>query len=448
MQECLLEERYKTAVKKMLEKLDKKSCEHVFFIGATIFSAGIHFIYSIFVKAYVKPLEYGIYSTCILLQTYISYLQLGSLNAFNRDYPQLVGSGNHEKAKRYRNTVFSFLLLVYSIALVLLIVGFMIAKKKMKLDNRLVAGFILSEIIAFVTVIENYGNYRCRIDKGFNYPSIVTVTELLSIAIGIYLIPKIGYYAVYITSITAMVIGIILYYKTSYRDFTFLIDKNILKIVLVSGTPLLVSGLIWTVVNSIDKFVILKVIDTEALGIYGIAQNAFSYMILIPSAMSQIFYVKMGKKFGATGNKSILTDVSARYSAILACITSFIALVAYFFLPILVDIFMPNYNNGVISAQILILGLSVYAVTLINNNILTILRKNKALLINSVCMCIFNMVCSIGYVYVFGAKIESVALGTATSYIFYTFIIAFQVYIYTRCKIFHLIKTSIVPVCI
>ena len=42
--------------------------------------------------------------------------------------------------------------------------------------------------------------------------------------------------------------------------------------------------------------------DAEALGIYGIAQNAFSYMVLVPSAMSQLFYVKMGKEYGASGN--------------------------------------------------------------------------------------------------------------------------------------------------
>lgn len=130
-----------------------------------------------------------------------------------------------------------------------------------------------------------------------------------------------------------------------------MLNKSLIKMILVSGSPLLINGLIWTVVNSIDKFVILGFIDTEALGVYGIAQNAFSYMVLIPSAMSQLFYVKMGKEYGASGKIETLTDSSMNYTAILAGLTSMIALIAYFFclfwwiglcLTIITEYFLPK----------------------------------------------------------------------------------------------------------
>lgn len=430
----------------ILIKLRRQSGEHILFVGATILSAGLHFVYSIYVKAYVEPFEYGLYSTCLLLQTYMAYLQMGSLNAFNRDYPQLVGAGKRNEAKRYRNTVFSFIFTIYSICFAILLIVIIIIGKMKSQDPRLVVGFILTALLTEITIFENYGNYRCRIDNGFKYPSIVTLLELLSIPVGLVLVPHIGYYGIYITSILAMLIGLIFYYKPSFKDFEFTFDKTLLKTILISGTPLLINGLIWTVVNSIDKFVILGFIDTEALGVYGIAQNAFSYMVLIPSAMSQLFYVKMGKEYGASGRINVLTDVSMKFSSVLAAITSLIALIAYFFLPLFVDKFIPSYNNGVTSSQILILGLSIYAATLISGNILTILKRNEALLINSICMCIFNAICSVAYVKILGATIESVALGTATSYIFCTFIIAYQVHKYAQCNILRIVKASIIPV--
>lgn len=435
-------------MKKILSNFVKRSGDHFIFISITILSAGIYFVYSIYVKAYVKPLEYGMYSTCLLLQTYMAYLQLGSLNAFNRDYPQLVGAEKFDEAKKYRNTIFSFILSVYLFSFTLIALAVMIIGNTKSLDTRFVMGFILTAVITVVTTFENYGNYRCRIENGFKYSSMVTLLELFSIPIGLILVPCIGYYGIYLTNIIAMLIGLIFYYKTSFKDFEFTIDRDLLKKVLISGTPLLINGLIWTVVNSIDKFVILGFINTEALGVYGIAQNAFSYMVLIPSAMSQLFYVKMGKKYGKCGKIEVLTDVSMKFSSILAAITSFIALVAYFFLPLLVDNFMPRYSKGVPSSQILILGLSVYAATLINGNVLTILKKNRALLISSVCMCIFNAVCSIGFVLYFGATIENVALGTATSYILCSFIIIYQVHKHAKCKIMKLVNASVVPVCI
>lgn len=432
----------------IIKRIKEQGGEHFLFVGATIISAGVHFLYSIFIKVYILPVEYGMYSTCVLLQTYLAYLQLGTLNAFNRDYPQLIGAGNVEGAKKYRNTVFSFLILVYSIAMIILVGVVLGINFRVKMDEKLMWGFILVGVTSFATIVENFGNYRCRIDKGFKFPSLITILELVSVAIGIYFAARIGYYALYITPLLAMVIGVFGYYRKSIKDIEFGIDKKILRVVLISGAPLLINGLIWTVVNSIDKFVILGFMDTEQLGIYGIAQNAFSYMVLIPSTMSQLFYVKMGKEYGAKKDSNYLTSMSIKYTTLLGGITSLMALVAYFFLPILVDLFMKNYNNGVPAAQILILGLSIYAATLINNNVLTILQKNAALLKSSIYMCIFNLLCSVGYVMFVGKNIESVALGTATSYVLCAGIIIYQVYKYTGCKISRLVKASVLPVII
>ena len=107
-------------MKSLINKIKGYGLEQVLFIFATIFSSGIHFLFSIYIKAYVLPLEYGMYSTCLLLQSYMSYLQLGTLNAFNRDYPQLVGSGEKEKCELYRNVVFSFILIVYFVSSIII----------------------------------------------------------------------------------------------------------------------------------------------------------------------------------------------------------------------------------------------------------------------------------------------------------------------------------------
>ena len=430
----------------IMRLLKVKSIDHFLFVATTLASAGIHFIYSIIIKAYVMPLEFGMYSTCMILQTYLSYLQLGSLNAFNRDYPQLIGARKYEEAQTYRITVFSFLLLVYLLAIFICSIIFIIIGTFDFIDKRILFGFMIVTVITGLMMIENFGNYRCRIDNGFMIPSIITLFELLSIPIGLILLSKIGYYALYITSLASVTIGIVLYYRISYNDLKFSVNFGGLRTILLSGFPLLINSLIWTVVNSIDKFVILGFINTEALGIYGIAQNAFSYMVLIPSAMSQLFYVKIGKFFGETKDQEKLILISNRYSTILSAITSFIAIIAFYMLPFMVNKFMPNYNEGILSSQILILGLTIYSATLINGNVLTILKKNKALLLNSLLVCVCNIVCSIFLVCVIGSKIESVAIGTAVSYILCALILIVQVNKYVNNNCIELLKSSVFPI--
>lgn len=426
----------------------KKSEDYFLYVFATVMHSGFHFIFSIYVKAYVNPLEYGIYSSCLLLQTYLTYLQLGSLNAFNRDYPQLMGAGKKEEAKAYSNTTFTFLLYAFSSALIVILIVLFVLFKTSNADSRYLGGLALCAVITGLTIIENFGASKTRVEGKFKYVSIVTILEMISLIIGVLLIPQIGYYGIYITTILGMIIGIGLYWKTAYKPVKLEIDKGLLKTILISGLPLLVNGLIWTLVNSIDKFVILGFINTEALGLYAIAQNAFSYMVLIPTALSQLFYVKMGKAYGEKQDVAVLASTGIRFTAILAVLMSFLSVTAYFFSPVLVEKLMPNYKDGITAAQILILGLTVYSPTLVNGNILTILKKNSAIVRGSLYLCVLNAVCSTFYVVVFGPQIECVALGTVTAYIGRTAIIIYQLKRYAGCKVMDLMKCSVIPVLI
>lgn len=420
--------------------------EHFYYVGATIISAAIRFLYSIFIKAHIGPLEYGIYSTCLLLQTYITYAQLGSLNAFNRDYPQLIGAGDKNLAKSYRNTTFTFLLIMFGIATLVISVFLMVIKEKT--DTRYIYGMILCAFIAGITVIENFLASRVRIDGGFVYTSFVIIAESSSIVAGFLLIQKIGYYALYFVTISSMLIGVCLYYKQGISDLAISIDKMLLRTIIFSGIPLLINNLIWTVIDSIDKFIILAFISTEELGLYSIAQMTFSYMVLIPNAMSQLFYVRMGKVYGATNNTDELNQSATKYTLILAVVISFIVICAYFMMESLVIWIMPKYTDGVRAAQILMLGLAIYAPTMVNSNILTILKKNAAILRGSIYLCILNMACSVWLVLWRGPTIENVALGTATSYLIRTIILVYQLKQNAGTNAMKTLWSSVVPVLI
>lgn len=427
-------------------KLVDVGSEHSFYVSATIISAGIHFLYSVFVKTRIAPFEYGIYSTCLLLQTYMSYIQLGSLNAFNRDYPQLLGSNDLAGTKRCRDTIFTFLLIVFSCSTIFLSIGIRAVGHLLEVDNRYIFGLILCAISTALSVFENFGSSRVRIDGSFKYTSIVIIAELFSVFIGFLLVPLVGYYSLYITTIGSMIIGIILYYKRGFSDLKLYIDKPLLKVMVLSGLPLLINNLVWTVVNSIDKFVILGFINTEALGMYSIAQMAFLYMVLVPNAMSQLFYVKLGKVYGESQSIVTLNEVAIKYTSILSVVVSYIVLFAYFFIGPLVVYLMPSYSPGIKSAQILMLGLAIYAPTIINSNILTILRKNSALLRSSIYLCALNLLFSVVFIVICGANIESVALGTTISYLIRTAILVHQLKIYAGTNATQMLKASVLPV--
>ena len=61
---------------KAFKKLVKAGGEHAAYVGALALSAITHFVYSVYVKRTITPQEYGIYSTCLLLQIYMMYIQM------------------------------------------------------------------------------------------------------------------------------------------------------------------------------------------------------------------------------------------------------------------------------------------------------------------------------------------------------------------------------------
>lgn len=436
-------------MKELFSKINKNK-EMLLFTIATVVSAMGHFIFSIVSKIYIVPNDYGVYSTCLLLTTYLGYLQLGVMNSYNRDYPQLIGANEDEKAKKLSNVSFSFISAVYLLASVALTILFAILDISGMIEKRYTVGFALCAINSLLIAVENFGSAKTRITKGFNIVSYVIMLQLISVVIGIVLTIKIGYYALYLTTMCSYLIGILLYYKPAFRDIQLDLDKQLLVQQIKFGLPLLISGLIWTIVNSIDKFVILTFVpgSATALGLYSIAQMGFSYMILIPTALSQVFYVKMGKIYGDTKDVQVLNRVALNYTRVVSIITCIVAFIALFLLSDFVNLIIPNYNGGVKSAQILIVGLSFYAPTMVNGNILTILKENAAILRSSIYLCLLNIIFSISLVLLFGAKIEYVALGTAISYVIRSLIVVVQIRIYAKADAWLLILNSIIPVLI
>ena len=98
--------------------------DYIVVSGATVFCSLLTFLYNIVVRNFVPPEDYGIYVTVDLLIMYFNYLQLGVLNSYNRDYPQLLGGNNELEAKYTSNVVWSYLLIVYALAGLLAIIIF------------------------------------------------------------------------------------------------------------------------------------------------------------------------------------------------------------------------------------------------------------------------------------------------------------------------------------
>lgn len=388
--------------------------------GCTVLGALLSFAYSLYVKKYVMPYEFGIYTTAALALTYMGYLQLGILNAFNRDYPRILGSGDLDAAERLRRNVFTCLTVMYAAAAVLGVAGALLLVRLRVIGSLLGAGLAFNAFYAGLSSLYNFFENSVRSEGRVIFASLTGLTRtLLLAAVGLVAVPAWGYWGLY-AALLVSAAGPFLFFAGRIRTLRFLFEKSLLWELLKTGAPLLVNALIWTVMLSVDKFIILATMSMAELGVYSTAMLGFSTLVLVPSSISQVFYIALSRKYGETDSLEVLLCDADRYTYRVSLFTGAVCFLAYFLLPLIIDAYIPAYAGGIRSAQILIAGVSLYSTTMIYSNVLTILKLNRKLLLNTVLLVLFNAVLSTVFVKLWGRRIENVALGTALSFSLYS----------------------------
>ncbi len=427
----ILEEmRLNNIMRGLFQKIEEKAKKIDFAVVsvAAVISAAWSFLFSIVARRYIPPYEYGIYSTCLLLQTYLSYAQLGVLSAYNRDYPQLIGAGKNDIAKELKNTAFTFFIVIYVLLTTVIGIFLYLIYLKEIIKTQYFIGYLLSMILLIGNTVSDFGTNTMQMNGNYNFTALVTVIKSTIGAIaGFIAVRAGGYYGLYIMPAVSGMTAILMYRNRSLRGIHLRMNRNLLKEAVWTGFPLMANSLVWTAVASVDKFVILKFLDTEALGLYSVAQLGFAATVLIPQSMSQVFYIKISREYGKLGDKNLLIKTCNRYTLINSLCTSVVCVMGFYILPIFVKTVMPQYGSGIEAAQIMLIGITIYGSTMLYGNIFSILKENRDLLWTSIALCFFNILFSTGLVMIFGRNIENVALGTAISYAAFSILLMYKV---------------------
>ena len=107
---------------------------------------------------------------------------------------------------------------------------------------------------------------------------------------------------------------------------------------------------------------------------------------------------------------------------------------------------MPKYAGCIEASQVLLIGAIIYSASVLYSFIFSIMQWNKALINNSIWLCIFNTVCSLSYVLLFGKDIKFVAIGTATSYVLYSILLLYKLSVKFEKSFIKLVYATLGPI--
>lgn len=327
-------------------------------IFANLIGLPVSIVSSLLIARILGPELTGVTAATILLVlNYTVHAHLGALNALGQRYPYLVGQGSRdaqEEITRMPRVILGFVSIGAGGA-AMIVLG--LAFWQFLNGSRLLAlGFIFGAVIAILLLYKTYYIFVIRSTNQFVYLSRYTLMfswlPLAWVAGARYG----GVVGQWIALGATELIMCVALYRNVGRDIKWEFDLKASWQYIKLGFPIYSVGTLFGVFTTIDRLTVAIFLGTTALGLYGVASMAATFLGIVPGMIGQIMWPRMAEKFGVAGQnwREILPFIE-KPTFLMAFLLPILIGVVILAIPPVTEILLPRYTSGIAAAQISII---------------------------------------------------------------------------------------------
>jgi O-antigen/teichoic acid export membrane protein len=372
----------------------------------------------------LSPADYGLWVTLLVIASYAPIICLGTVETLVKMFPFYMGRGEPEKAKRLESNVLGSLVLA---AALLLAAGAVFPL----FTNAAIVGSLgnvirLIVLAAGLALFSMFYYYRFTAHQNFRY---VSYFETLR-AIGMFaLIVPFAWLWGITGAALAFTVNEILILSFSYGasnrvlgKMTIGFDLREMRGLVAIGFPITVIWWTYMLQTSADRLISMSMLGKEATGYYGLGASMVSAIVLIPMVLGRVLYPKVNEEVGKNATRERLNLYVLAPAQGLGLVLPFFIGLLIILTPQLFRFFFPKYVPGIVSAQILLIG--VYFVCLIRTgvNYLVAIDKQNVVLLFVLASLGANIATSVFLVRQ-GYSIEGISTGTSVSALVLAFLL-------------------------
>ncbi len=381
----------------------------------------LNFLRTLIVAAALGPKSLGEYAFIVILMEYIHYSNLGIFHAMNKEVS--INLGKEDKTlyitKVINNTI-SFQLL-NSLFLGVLFILFYTLDSLAIITNDVIDIKYLAYIFVLAAVyqVKSFIFVYLRLfDEFFDIVKIELFSAIF-VFMGVYIfIDQFGITAILLISIIGNLLVIIPSLK-KIKSLNFLIEKPLIKSLILLALPLLLFNFLVLLTTSIDRIMISQLVSSNqaTLGIFH-----FGYLLSfgVMTAFNSVIFLLVPKVLRQFNSKSKDVNLMLDQTKLVENVVIFIAVISMIVLPIFIREFMPDYFQSILVMQFLLLAYSINGLAflpgshLIANNWQLKLVPSFVLALTSAFILNFLSI-TLGY------GIYGVAIATIFTFCIYTF---------------------------
>lgn len=331
--------------------------------------------------AWLGPGDFGVWSSFQLVIRYADNSHFGFRHALNRDYPIAQGRGDDAEARDIERVTFAW---ISALGLATGL-GILVAGLGFFGNNQTFSGGLA--VVSFVVVIRQLGSYfltQLRVRKDFARVSVILVVlELLIVACIAAFLPTLGILGG-LAALGIPYVAVVAYlwrrHPPSLGDVvpTLLRETRRAKYLFAVGFPILVFGYLSLILLTLDRWVVLWLLETTDFGIYSFAALFVAFFGMISSVMGYVMLPSIGEEFGA-GRAEALRKILVNSSYLAVFMAAPLSALGAAVLPLVVVALFPDYLSAVLVAQLL-LGAAVFSiVSSVAGQFLIVSGKYKAI---------------------------------------------------------------------
>ena len=356
------------------------------------------------------PTNYGFFSLIDLVNKYGPISNLGVSSGISREIPMNLGRDDEKYASKLNDVGFTGLLISTGLTAFLIVTFSLVFLRGLPLFAVIMAalGIIVNAVYEY-HIMFSYSHSRFRAAS-----SIITFYSIALLFLTVILVWRFNIWGQLISIFLVPLVTISFVYIKKKHLFSIRFDSHVYLQIVKVGLPLILIGMGYTFLITVDRLLIVRFYDMTTLGYYGLAIMAFVFSQQVPDAISQVIYPKLNLVFGQSSRIDKLDKVSILPSILLSIAMPLLIGTFIYILPFIVKAFLPAYVNGIVPAELIIIPIAIYGI-----NILNTLFKIKILIIVLLCSIIGKVLCAYLF-YKMGLGLDGIALASSLAILGYT----------------------------
>jgi O-antigen/teichoic acid export membrane protein len=389
-----------------------------FATGTFVYQGGRLFL-NLVAAAALGPEAFGTWTLFLLLVLYSNFASLGITNGAGREIPYLLGAERPEEAARVEDVT---LLATGGSGLIAAVIALGVGPFILGAGAATIAIVVLFGIAVllqqFFLLQQVLLRSRFRFRPAAAQMLVLGITTLV---VGLPLL-ALGLVGLAVAQVAVYVIALMLAARLLARAPRPAWDRAIALRLVSLGLPIMLAGLLFGLLTTIDRWLVLVFLGRIQVGYYGLVGIAASGLLLLPGIVSQQYYPRLAFAHGAGRGGEALLALATRQSLISGGFVVMAALPTALLTWLAVPRFLPAYQEAVIPLLIVLIGLGIYGLSAAYGDLLNTIGAQRQYLAIQAIALVVNVSLSVLLVRA-GLGLAGVATATTTSMTVYAILL-------------------------